>query len=281
MKKHNTHQPFIKWSGSKRSQSNEILKYFPKKIDTYYEPFCGGSSMLFALMNSDIEVEHYHISDINEDLYSLLVSLKERPQLLKENYRELWNNMFQLNEQSEKQKYFNLIRDTYNNGLKYPWYFLFLNRTCFNGLIRYNSNGDFNTSFHINRNGIHPDKMDSIIDVWSYLFNEKNVEISLCSYTEHKPDKNDFCYFDPPYANTKGMYYNNFDQLEFFSYLRELPCSYALSYNGISGNENNIADVPIDLYNEHVLIKSGNSSFKRIKETNKNSMVYESLYLKN
>ena len=274
-------QPFIKWSGSKRSQSHEILKYFPKKIDTYYEPFCGGASMLYALMNSDIEVKNYHISDINEDLYSLLVSLKEQPQLLKENYRKLWNNMFQLKEQSEKQKYFNLIRDTYNNGLKYTWYFLFLNRTCFNGLIRYNSNGDFNTSFHINRDGIHPDKMDNIIDEWSKLFNEKNVKISLCSYSEHKPGKNDFCYFDPPYANTKGMYFNNFNQLEFFSYLRELPCSYALSYDGISGNENNIADVPVELYDEHVLIKSGNSSFKRIKETDKNSMVYESLYIKN
>ena len=274
-------QPFIKWSGSKRSQSQEILKYFPKKIETYYEPFCGGASMLFALMNSDIEVKNYHISDINEDLYSLLVSLKEQPQLLKENYRKLWNNMFQLKEQSEKQKYFNLIRDTYNNGLKYTWYFLFLNRTCFNGLIRYNSNGDFNTSFHINRDGIHPDKMDNIIDEWSKLFNEKNVKISLCSYSEHKPGKNDFCYFDPPYANTKGMYFNNFNQLEFFSYLRELPCSYALSYDGISGNENNIADVPVELYDEHVLIKSGNSSFKRIKETDKNSMVYESLYIKN
>lgn len=274
-------QPFIKWSGSKRSQSQEILKYFPKKIETYYEPFCGGASMLFALMNSDIEVKNYHISDINEDLYSLLVSLKEQPQLLKENYRKLWNNMFQLKEQSEKQKYFNLIRDTYNNGLKYTWYFLFLNRTCFNGLIRYNSNGYFNTSFHINRDGIHPDKMDNIIDEWSKLFNEKNVKISLCSYSEHKPDKNDFCYFDPPYANTKGMYFNNFNQLEFFSYLRELPCSYALSYNGVSGNENNIADVPVELYDEHILIKSGNSSFKRIKETDKNSMVYESLYIKN
>jgi DNA adenine methylase len=137
-------QPFIKWSGSKRSQSQEILKYFPKKIETYYEPFCGGASMLFALMNSDIEVKNYHISDINEDLYSLLVSLKEQPQLLKENYRKLWNNMFQLKEQLEKQKYFNLIRDTYNNGLKYPWYFLFLNRTCFNGLFRVNKNGEFN-----------------------------------------------------------------------------------------------------------------------------------------
>lgn len=59
-----------------------------------------------------------------------------------------------------------------------------------------------------------------------------------------------------------------------------MQCGYALSYDGISGNENNIADVPTELYDEHILIKSGNSSFKRITKSDKNSVVYESLYLK-
>lgn len=274
-------QPFIKWSGSKRTQANEILKYFPKEINTYYEPFCGGASMLVALMkNDDIKVNTYHISDINKDLYYLFLSLKHQTQLLKYNYRQLWSNMFALENQLDKQNYFNTIRTEYNNGFKYPWYFLFLNRTCFNGLIRYNSNGDFNTSFHLNRNGIHPDKMDKIIDEWSDLFNRKHVIVSLCSYDEHKPDKNDFCYFDPPYANTKGMYYNNFNQEEFFNYLKTLKCGYTLSYDGISGDENNIVNVPQELYDEHIMIKSGNSSFKRITESNKQAIVYESLYLK-
>ena len=53
-------QPVIKWSGSKRSQSQEILKYFPKNIQTYYEPFCGGCSILMALMlDEDIKVGKY------------------------------------------------------------------------------------------------------------------------------------------------------------------------------------------------------------------------------
>ena len=53
-------QPVIKWSGSKRSQSEEIIKRFPKQIDTYYEPFLGGGSVLFQLMNSNIEVNYYN-----------------------------------------------------------------------------------------------------------------------------------------------------------------------------------------------------------------------------
>ena len=49
-------QPVIKWSGSKRKQVQEILKYFPKEINVYYEPFCGGSSVLRGLLDSNIKV---------------------------------------------------------------------------------------------------------------------------------------------------------------------------------------------------------------------------------
>jgi DNA adenine methylase len=53
-----------------------------------------------------------------------------------------------------------------------------------------------------------------------------------------------------------------------------------LSYDGKSGNEDNTFDVPTDLYTKHVYIKSGNSSFKRIKQSDNKAMVFESLYLK-
>ena len=49
-------EPVIKWSGSKRSQAENILTYFPREIDTYYEPFCGGASVLRRLLSSDIKV---------------------------------------------------------------------------------------------------------------------------------------------------------------------------------------------------------------------------------
>jgi DNA adenine methylase len=54
-----------------------------------------------------------------------------------------------------------------------------------------------------------------------------------------------------------------------------------LSYNGKSGTEDDTYDVPTDLYDEHYYLPSGNSSFKRLKETDKNAMVFESLYIKN
>lgn len=207
--------------------------------------------------------------------------VKHNPNKLKNTYRNLWTTLYNKNTQLEKRTFFEEIRNIYNKSTqKDPAYFLFLNRTCFNGLIRYNSFGEFNTSFHLNRNGIHPEKLDKIIDEWSGLFNDKNVEIFLRDYSEVTPKSGDFSYFDPPYASTKGMYYNNFDQISFFEYLNNLKCSYILSYNGISGNDNKIFDVPENVYDEHILIKSGNSSFKRLIEKDKGAIVYESLYIK-
>lgn len=110
--------------------------------------------------------------------------------------------------------------------------------------------------------------------------NENNVEFRNCSYSTIEPKENDFCYLDPPYANTKGMYGGNFNQDEFFEWLSKLKCHYAWSYNGMSGKEDNTFNVPKELYNQHLYLKSGNSSFKRTIGKDKNAMVMESLYLK-
>lgn len=68
-------QPVIKWSGSKRSQCENIIKYFPKEIDTYYEPFCGGASVCRALMESkDHKVNKFACSDLNRDLINIALA---------------------------------------------------------------------------------------------------------------------------------------------------------------------------------------------------------------
>ena len=67
----------------------------------------------------------------------------------------------------------------------------------------------------------------------------------------------------------------------FFKWLNNINCKWALSYDGKSGNEDNTFEVPKYLYDEHYYLSSGNSSFKRIKQSDNNAMVYESLYIKN
>ena len=76
------------------------------------------------------------------------------------------------------------------------------------------------------------------------------------------------------------MYMGNFNKEKFFEWMRNLKCRYVLSYDGKSGDEDNTFTLPNDLYDEHHYVKSGNSSFKRIKQSNNKAMVYESLYIK-
>lgn len=156
--------------------------------------------------------------------------------------------------------------------------FLFISRTTTNGLIRYNKKGEFNNSFHFTRRGIHPTSLKNIILEWSNLLNENNVLFIHQSYENVKSTSNDLIYLDPPYANTKGMYYGGIDLDMFFNWLSIQKGNYILSFDGKSGNLDNTYNVPNNLYSNHIYIKSGLSSFRKLK--NDNISVYESLYIK-
>ena len=272
-------EPVIKWSGSKRSQAFDILGYFPYEIDTYYEPFCGGCSVLNRLMHSDIQVKHYVCSDLNSDLIQLWNMVKNNPKEVSSYYEVLWNAINSLDSIEERKEYFTKVRDRFNKH-KNPLDFMFLMRTCTNGMPRYNSDGIFNSSYHFTRMGINPKTLERIIGCWSFFLNKNDVEFICCSYEEISPNKNDLAYFDPPYAKTKGMYFGGIDLNKFWDYLRSINCSYLFSFDGISGGMDNTAQVPKDIYDEHVYLKSGNSSFKRIVGNSRDSIVFESLYVK-
>ena len=272
-------QPVIKWSGSKRSQSEEILKHFPKKIRTYYEPFIGGGSVMFQLLNSDIAVERYVCSDKNEDLINLWKAIKCNPEKLIKSYRDMWNELNIDNDLDRQKNYYNSVRERFNKE-RNEADFLFLSRTAINGLIRYNSKGEFNSSFHLSRKGIAPEKLEKIINQWSGKLNEKNVEFICRSYEEVKVEEEDFIYLDPPYFNTKGMYFGRIEINDFWIWLKKQECRYVLSFDGISGNVDSTYDVPKEIYDQHYYIYNGCSSFKRIKN-NDVSYVKESLYVKN
>jgi DNA adenine methylase len=175
--------------------------------------------------------------------------------------------------------YFNEVRERYNK-YRNPLDFMFLMRTCYNGMPRYNSKGEFNTSFHLNRKGIDPSTLQKIVSEWSILIDLHDVEFRCCSYEKIKPSEKDFMYIDPPYANTKGIYFDDFKNDSMFEWMKNLKCGWALSYDGISGEDNKTYEVPSELYTEHKYIKSGNSSFKRLIQSSSSAVVYESLYVK-
>ena len=245
-------QPVIKWSGSKRSQANEIIKYFPKEINTYLEPFCGGASVLRALSESDVKVDTYICSDVNQDLINLWNAIKNSPESVYEVYSLRWHELNDKDDDKERKKrYFEEVRECYNREHN-PYDFFFILRTTTNGMPRYNRNGEFNNSFHITRNGICPERVKPIIFEWSDILNDNNVQFIQNDFKDISTTDSTFMYLDPPYAGVKGMYYGGFNNKELFDWLRKQPAQWVMSYDGISGDVDNTYNVPEDLYSQHV-----------------------------
>ena len=86
-------QPAVKWSGSKRSQCEEIISCFPRKIKNYYESFLGGASVAYRLMNSDIKVNKFILSDLNGDLINLYKLISVDYKSIVNHYEKLWNEL--------------------------------------------------------------------------------------------------------------------------------------------------------------------------------------------
>ena len=272
-------QPAIKWSGSKRSQCDEIISYFPRKIETYYESFLGGGSVAYRLMNSDINVNKFVLSDLNSDLINLYKLIQNDYKSVVSHYELLWNELNKDSDFERKKLYFAEIRKRLNEKHD-PKDFMFIMRTTTNGMPRYNSDGEFNNSFHVTRNGIEPFRLEKILKEWNDTLNNHNVEFINASYEIFSPNENDFCYYDPPYANTKGMYFGAIDNGKFFSFLSDLKCPYCFSFDGFCEDEDSTYDVPKSVYDEHVYLKNGNSSFRRVIGNKTDKIIYESLYIK-
>lgn len=286
--------PFIKWTGSKRKQAPYIVSQFPKAIDTYYEPFVGGGSVMHELLNEialgNIKCNKIICSDVNTDLIDVWNLFKNKDTRYK--LYDFYCNLHQklkdraeykegdevTREQVQKcQTLYYEQRDIYNSldrkhELK-PYIFYWLSRTSFNGLIRYNpKTGNFNAPFHVGgRFGISPEQLISVFESWGSVMDLVDIEFVNKSYDEVicNTKEGDVVYMDPPYANTTGMYFcNGFDEDKFWNILREMTnknVKWLLSYDGKTGDEDRTANVPKDLFVRHEYVNAGHSSFKKLK----------------
>lgn len=263
-------QPVIKWTGSKRKISFEITRRFPGDYENYYEPFVGGGSVLFQE-----GPESGLCLDICEPLIGIWKLIKNEPENLISYYKENWKKL-----QDIGHEYYYEIREKFNDT-KEPEHLYFLSRTCVNGLIRFNQDGEFNNSFHHSRPGIHPKRLSKIIREWSQRI--ENISFKAGDYAQilDTVTGNDFVYMDPPYFNTTARYYGSINEERFFEFLSELNdknVRYALSLDGFSEVKDYRTEIPDEIYEEIFLLKSGKSSFKKVMDKEK-SEVKESLYL--
>jgi DNA adenine methylase len=186
----NNCNPFIKWVGGKRRVIPEIEKRLPQKFNRYFEPFIGGGALLFHLNRKDS-----FISDMNGELINLYRTVRD-------NLEELMQNL-ELHENSSD--YFYNIRDldrdhkTYSQlpNIEKASRFIYLNKSCFNGLYRVNRKGQFNVPFGKYKNPIYFER-ENLTNCSKFL---KGVEIREGDFETYKDkiQKEDFVYFDPPY----------------------------------------------------------------------------------
>jgi DNA adenine methylase len=199
-------KPFLKWAGGKTQLISEIEKSLPYEIAnkkfTYIEPFVGSGAVLFWMLNNFPKLKKAIINDINSDLINIYRIIASNPKELISILQILQNEFHSLeNNPEEKKEYYYQKRDLYNmrKGEKSSQaaLFIFLNRTCFNGLYRVNKNNEFNVPIGSYKK---PTICDSpnIFAVNNVL---QKVEILCGDYkaTLKKATTNSFFYFDPPY----------------------------------------------------------------------------------
>ena len=201
-------KPFVKWAGGKGSLIPQLKNFYPfglenKTINKYIEPFVGGGAILINILQK-YQIKEAYAFDINLDLINCYNVIKtDVENLIKE--LAIKEKEFIKLEQEEKQKYFYNIRKEYNSykvkenelNVKRATEFIFLNRTCFNGLYRVNKNGEFNVPCGKYKNPTICDS-DNLRKL-SYLI--KNVVFQYGDYkkSEKYVDSKTFVYFDPPY----------------------------------------------------------------------------------
>ena len=200
-------KPFLKWAGGKTQLLNDILLSLPADIlanhkFTYIEPFAGSCALLFKLIQHFPNMQKAIINDINEDLVNAYKVVASQPELLINLLQKFQQQYHSLEDLTEKKKlYYYHKRTLYNSriadNITQAALFIFLNKTCFNGLYRVNKANQFNVP-------IGSYKKPTICDAENILAVNKvleNVEILCGDYQQvlAYARKNSFLYFDPPY----------------------------------------------------------------------------------
>ena len=253
-----TAKPFLKWAGGKTQLISDIEKALPTNIIqtnfTYIEPFVGSGAVLFWVLNNFPNLKRAVINDINEDLINTYKTIANNPKELI-SILEILQNEFHALEGNEDNKklYYYQKRALYNSRKEtqsgQAALFIFLNRTCFNGLYRVNSKNLYNVPMGGYKKPTICDK-ENILAVSEAL---QKVEI-LCGdfeQTLNYTDKNSLFYFDPPYkplseTSSFNSYakdeFNDNEQIRlknFCSKLDILNHTWILSNSDVKGKDEN------------------------------------------
>lgn len=182
-------KPFLKWAGGKTALLPEILPRLPARIDTYYEPFLGGGAVFFALA-AERRFGRALLGDANEDLVDTYVALATDPKAVIE----------ALSKHVYEESYYYTMRASKPKTLAArAARFIYLNRTCFNGLYRVNKKGEFNVPFgrYTNPTICDAENLGAVSMVLRDSVAIANVDFENLAANAREGD---VVYYDPPYV---------------------------------------------------------------------------------
>lgn len=251
-------KPFLKWAGGKTQLLNDIELILPKNLVktnfTYIEPFVGSGAVLFWMLNNFPNIKKAVINDINTDLINTYKIIADKPNELISILEILQTEFHGLERHDEaKKEYYYSKRELYNKRKEeqsgQAALFIFLNRTCFNGLYRVNRKNEFNVPMGSYKRPTICDK-ENILAVSQAL---QKVEILCGDYEEtlNFADNNTLFYFDPPYkplseTSSFNSYakdeFNDAEQIRLRDFCHKLDAlghTWILSNSDVKGKDEN------------------------------------------
>jgi DNA adenine methylase len=190
-------QPFLRWAGGKQRLASTLAAHLPSDLDQllYVEPFLGGGSLFFR-----VQPKKAVLADLNPDLIQAYRQLRANAELV--------SRYLVTHERSDCEEYYYAIRHRYNSS---AWTsaqsarFIYLNRTCFNGIYRVNERGAFNVPYGHKANPVFPTA--SQLNSVGRLLSSATLRCQCFRKTLAETPRDAFVYIDPPYPPLNGTAY--------------------------------------------------------------------------
>ncbi len=223
-------KPFLKWAGGKSQLLKAFLEFYPEelksgKINNYYEPFLGGAAVFFDIAQR-YKIQSALLCDINAELVLTYQVVQKEVFKLLQYLSDYTNRYYRLNTEKQKEFFYDLRKEFNSKRTKIhdgkfsePWIeraaqIIFLNKTCFNGLFRFNSSGEFNVPAGRYKN-------PGIIDEQNLLKSSELLAVAEIKHADFREiekhvKENSFVYFDPPYRPiSKTSAFTSYSKINF------------------------------------------------------------------
>lgn len=209
--------PFLRWAGSKKCLLSDIKRYLPAEYNNYYEPFMGSGALFFSISQ---ENRAFYLSDLNQRLMNVYIQIRDNVDDVIGMLKAYKN---------EEQFYYYIRKKEVGSLIEEAAIFIFLNKTCYNGLYRVNSKDEFNVPYGRRKNVDYIS--EEVLKKASIALRNVHLDYWDFENTFAKIQKNDLVFIDPPYTtahNDNGFIeYNQKifdwnDQIRLHDYIKRL-----------------------------------------------------------